>query len=94
MNSSRIFKKDKKDSNKKSEFGTTAATVGVKIKESKVPGAVKDLSSGIPKLVATISDITFSKLSDTYEVISIYIYMGMIMNIRICYMLLGERTKY
>ena len=75
MNSSRIFKKDIKDSNKKSEFGTTAATVGVQIKESKVPGAVKDLSSGIPKLVATISDITFSKLSDTYEVISIYIYI-------------------
>ena len=41
-------KKKKKDSNKKSDFGTTAATVGSKIKESKVPYVVKDLSSGIP----------------------------------------------
>ena len=45
---SNIQKKKKKDSNKKSDFGTTAATVGSKIKESKVPYVVKDLSSGIP----------------------------------------------
>ena len=66
------------DLNKKSDFSTTTAAVEIKIKESKVPGVFnlpkkKDLSSEILNVEATISDTTFSKISDFSKFILIHL---------------------